>query len=174
VKQALEDVKTMMEKEDDEEILELSESSLVNVAEENRVPEIIQQTNPNSTDSNYVGVDDIIKQADQAANSLNSTNNSHSVKDRQENLENAHIENSLSSTISVKAAMETTASLKSLIKTVERKNQDGLSFRNGLLVEDLIKELIKPQISSWLDSNLPGIVKSVVEKEVRKLIPKED
>jgi cell pole-organizing protein PopZ len=65
-------------------------------------------------------------------------------------------------------------SIKSLIKMTERSNVDSLRLRSGNTVEDIIIEMVKPQIGSWLNDNLPEIVRSVVEKEVKKLVPKDE
>lgn len=77
---------------------------------------------------------------------------------------------SLVSDVSAKASKE---ALKNLIKATT-KPSTGLKFRSGTTVEELVVEIIKPELSSWLNENLPNIVKNVVEKEVRKLIPRED
>ena len=64
--------------------------------------------------------------------------------------------------------------MKLLLKSVSKQHTDGLSFRSGTTVEDLVIELLKPQLSEWLNHHLPGLVKHVVEKEIQKLIPRED
>lgn len=64
--------------------------------------------------------------------------------------------------------------LKELIKKVEKPVSDGLAFRSGTTVEELVIEILKPELSKWLDKNLANIVRSVVEKEVRKLVPRDD
>jgi cell pole-organizing protein PopZ len=64
--------------------------------------------------------------------------------------------------------------LKSLVKTVSKPHTDGFSFRSGMTVEDLVIEIVKPQLSEWLNQHLPSLVKHIVEKEVQKLIPRDD
>ena len=76
--------------------------------------------------------------------------------------------------ISTDIKEQSTNAIKELMKSVEKPNSDGLGFRNGTLVEDLVKELIKPELSSWLEKNLPSIVKNIVEREVKKLIPNDE
>jgi cell pole-organizing protein PopZ len=76
--------------------------------------------------------------------------------------------------LSEASAIATSEALKTLVKTVSKPNTDGLGFRSGSTVEDLINEMIKPYLKEWLDKNLPSIVKHLVEKEIQKLIPKED
>lgn len=75
--------------------------------------------------------------------------------------------------ISKATAKATAETLKSFAKSVS-KPIDQLNFRSGESIEDLVKELIKPYIKTWLDENLPIIVKHLVEKEIQKLIPKDD
>jgi uncharacterized protein len=43
------------------------------------------------------------------------------------------------------------------------------AFRSGATVEDLVLEALRPMLKDWLDSNLPGLVQSLVEKEIRRL-----
>lgn len=133
MRQALKDVKEMME-QGEEEVIELSEASLIKDG------------------------DTLIGDEKRSATELEFDNNE------------------IKTDISEKTVKETAESFKQFIKTVEKEKcpQDNLGFRNGTLVEDLVKELLKPQITSWLDANLSSIVKTVVEKEVRKLIPKDD
>lgn len=80
---------------------------------------------------------------------------------------------STTSLISKEVASESSKVLMDLVKAVEKPSSDGLKFRNGTTLEQLVIELIKPDLSKWLDENLPNIVKHVVEKEIRKLIPKD-
>ncbi len=78
--------------------------------------------------------------------------------------------------ISENTAEKTSALLQELkTKSAKNKNQAStLLFDSGETVEDMVRELIKPYLSTWLDQNLPLIVKNIVEKEVKKLIPSED
>jgi cell pole-organizing protein PopZ len=43
------------------------------------------------------------------------------------------------------------------------------AFRSGTTVEDLVMEALKPMLKDWLDNNLPALVRSLVEREVRRL-----
>ncbi len=45
----------------------------------------------------------------------------------------------------------------------------GAAFRSGATVEDLVRESLKPMLKEWLDGNLPALVQSLVEKEIRRL-----
>ena len=42
-------------------------------------------------------------------------------------------------------------------------------FRSGTTVEDLVIESLKPMLQEWLDGNLPALVRSLVEREIRRL-----
>lgn len=78
------------------------------------------------------------------------------------------------SMLSQNVAHQTSAALKDLVKKTSQPVTDGLHFRSGLMVEDLVIEAMKPYMKEWLDNNLPNIVKKLVEKEIRKLIPRDD
>lgn len=64
--------------------------------------------------------------------------------------------------------------LKNFMKMTEKNEIDTLKLRSGNTVEDIIIELMKPQLSEWLNKNLPALVASVVEKEIKKLVPKDE
>lgn len=78
------------------------------------------------------------------------------------------------SLISDESATKSSSELQKLVKSVSKSAVDHMSMRNGTTLEDIVIEAIKPYLSSWLDENLPIMVKSIVEKEIRKLIPNED
>ncbi len=44
-----------------------------------------------------------------------------------------------------------------------------IAFRSGTTVEDLVRESLRPMLREWIDSHLPGIVETLVEREIRKL-----
>ncbi|CAM6031497.1 unnamed protein product [Sphagnum compactum] len=58
--------------------------------------------------------------------------------------------------VSSEVEAESIEAIKSLIKSVEKPLSDGLSFRSGVTMEQLVIEMIKPKLSDWLDVNLPG------------------
>jgi|GEM_PF-5987321 cell pole-organizing protein PopZ len=43
----------------------------------------------------------------------------------------------------------------------------------GKTIEELTTEILKPEISKWLVNNLPGLVKQLVEKEIKLLTNRE-
>jgi cell pole-organizing protein PopZ len=74
------------------------------------------------------------------------------------------------SLISSKFASETSDILKNFAHTV--KDQDfetSSSSKNAL--EELIIEILKPELRRWLNENLPSLVKQLVEREIKKLMP---
>lgn len=81
-------------------------------------------------------------------------------------------EPSKSSLLDAKVLNETKEALSSMLKSVE-KHHDSPHFRSGTTIEELVIELLKPELKAWLNDNLPSIVKSVVEKEVRKIMPQD-
>lgn len=61
------------------------------------------------------------------------------------------------------------AALHALSHNPQPLPSGGLAFRSGATVEDLVIEAIKPMLKDWLDSNLPAMVRALVEKEIRRL-----
>jgi DNA polymerase III alpha subunit (gram-positive type) len=53
-------------------------------------------------------------------------------------------------------------------------NELGGALNNGKSVEELVKEILRPELTKWLNDNLPAIVKQLVEKEIKKIIPKNE
>ena len=43
------------------------------------------------------------------------------------------------------------------------------SLRSGITVEDLVVEALKPMLKEWLDGNLPELVRTLVEREIRRV-----
>ena len=50
---------------------------------------------------------------------------------------------------------------------------DCLSSKDEI-IEELVKESLKPELKKWLNKNLPIIVRQLVEKEIKKIIPKNE
>ncbi len=64
--------------------------------------------------------------------------------------------------------------IKELMHNIQRPKVDSPEFRGGFTVEDLVSETLKPLLKQWLDTNLEIIVRDVVEREIRKIIPREE
>ena len=86
-------------------------------------------------------------------------------------------ERKLSSTerlISFKAASESMKAFKNFLKAKEKHDVEKIALRSGITLEELIIEMLKPQLSDWLNKNLPDIVNNIVQREIKKLIPKDE
>lgn len=76
--------------------------------------------------------------------------------------------------ISEQSAHDAEAALKTLSEVVQKASApkiDSVAFRNGDTVEDLVTTMMKPILKEWLDTNLPKLVQSIVEKEIKRLMP---
>lgn len=71
--------------------------------------------------------------------------------------------------ISDEVAEEAKESLKHLTSKIDDNNKDKI-FNS---IEELVINIIKPEIKSWLNANLSGIVRQIVEKEVKRLTSKD-
>ena len=72
------------------------------------------------------------------------------------------------------AAQQSKVSLKEFVNTIREKHADSPHTRGGTSLEDLVIEAMRPFLAEWLSKNLPIIVKKIVEREVKHLIPKEE
>ncbi len=88
---------------------------------------------------------------------------------KQQDNSKLHEENKLIS----KTTEEATSTILNQLKQAVTK-KDHLRLNSQATVEDIVTEILKPQLKEWLDQNLPSIVKTIVEKEVKKLISPED
>lgn len=86
------------------------------------------------------------------------------------------------SLLSTKSASEATSILKNFADKVRDKHLDSVtsnasqhasSHRENIL-EELMIEMLRPALKQWLDENLPSIVKDLVEREIKKLMPAGD
>jgi uncharacterized protein len=69
----------------------------------------------------------------------------------------------------IAAPAATTADALMSDVTVAASLTKSPAFRSGATVEDLVLEALRPMLKDWLDGNLPGLVQSLVEKEIRRL-----
>lgn len=75
------------------------------------------------------------------------------------------------SLMSDKSAAETSNILQNLSEVT--KGEISRNTTKARTIEDLVVEMIRPQLSDWLDKNLPLLVKQLVEKEIRRMIPED-
>ncbi|MDD9335213.1 MAG: DUF2497 domain-containing protein [Rickettsiaceae bacterium] len=99
------------------------------------------------------------------------------VEDEANKLENnrhSELEEELlqTSLVSDKSAAETTKIFQHFSKTAKEISANA-SNPTVKTLEDIIIEMLRPQLSQWLNTNLPLLVKQLVEKEIQKLIPND-
>lgn len=75
--------------------------------------------------------------------------------------------------VSPDTAIATSTTLQQLINSIPRPTSDAPQFRGGHTIEDLTIEALKPMLKEWLDENLQVVVEDLLQKEIRKLIPKD-
>lgn len=78
-------------------------------------------------------------------------------------------ENILSQDIADKSSK----AIQNLLNNIPRPDLDSPAFRSANTLEDLVLEILKPMMKEWLDNNLEVIVRDIVEREIRKIIPRE-
>ncbi len=76
--------------------------------------------------------------------------------------------------ITEKVAEASSTTIKELVNNIPDKHVNSPQTRSGTSLEELVIEAMKPFLAEWLNNNLPIIVKKIVEKEVKRIIPKED
>ena len=68
-----------------------------------------------------------------------------------------------------------TLDLTDIVNEENSDYKDELSRSdNGKSMEELVKEILRPELKRWLNDNLPTIVKQLVDKEIKKIIPKNE
>lgn len=75
--------------------------------------------------------------------------------------------------VSETAAAASQAVLKEMMSAVPRQKVSSPATRGGTTLEDLVIEAIRPYLTEWMDKNLATIVKQLVEKEIKHLIPRD-
>ena len=75
--------------------------------------------------------------------------------------------------LSERPAIETTNLLKEFAEKASAAAKEGRRPKT-LTMEDLVIEMMRPQLSKWLDENLPALVKQLVEKEIKRLMPDDE
>lgn len=73
-----------------------------------------------------------------------------------------------------KVANESSETLKRLVENLPKSQIISPYTTGGITLEQLTIEAMKPFLAEWLNKNLPTIVKQIVTKEIRKLIPEEE
>lgn len=69
-------------------------------------------------------------------------------------------------------AEEAAEALRNLSQHIDAAGSGATKSLVGRTVEELMIDMLRPEISKWLNANLPSIVHKLVEKEIRRLVPK--
>lgn len=72
------------------------------------------------------------------------------------------------------AAEASSGALKQLMRSIPKHKHESPTLRADMTLEELVVEAIRPHLGEWLNENLPDIVKQLVQKEIRKLLPDEE
>ncbi|MFM9851667.1 MAG: DUF2497 domain-containing protein [Sphingomonadaceae bacterium] len=63
----------------------------------------------------------------------------------------------------------TAAASRNALESLATISAKPVSPSVGLTIDDLARELLRPMLKEWLDENLPGIVSSLVEREIARI-----
>ena len=63
---------------------------------------------------------------------------------------------------------------KDSLKDFAAKAQGSKKSNIYHTIDDLMIDTVKQEIKTWMNANLPTIVKQIVEKEIKRLIPKDN
>ena len=75
--------------------------------------------------------------------------------------------------ISETTFQETSESLKDFAVKAKHAAKAAQSPK-ALTIEKMVEQMMRPQLKEWLDNNLPALVRELVEKEIKRLIPDID
>lgn len=62
---------------------------------------------------------------------------------------------------------------KDALKDFVIKAKESNKYNPSITIDALVADAIKQEIKIWMNANLPTIVRQIVEKEVRRLTPKD-
>ena len=80
--------------------------------------------------------------------------------------------NDTANLLSGDAANAAKSSISSMLEKLQKPKDTTITpFRSGETVENLVMEMMKPMLKEWLDTNLPPMVQSIVEREIKKILP---
>ena len=75
--------------------------------------------------------------------------------------------------ISEATFQETAESLKDFAHKAKYAAKTAQSPK-ALTIDKMVEQMMRPQLKEWLDKNLPSLVRELVEKEIKRLIPDID
>lgn len=152
-------------KETDGDVLELSEAEIV-VDHSSEQPEASIKSESKPIDV-LQAIDDVIFETDEEAIQEEIKDSIAQMKIAKKSLPDNE---DLISTESAKLSQD---SIRTLRKTLGKSPTESAPLKNNVTMEELVIASMKPYLKEWLDKNLPQIVKSLVEKEIKKLIPED-
>lgn len=68
------------------------------------------------------------------------------------------------------AAAAATASVGSLLRTLDASREAMPVYRGGPTLEDLVREELRPLLKQWLDDQLPAMVERLVRVEIERVV----
>jgi uncharacterized protein len=71
--------------------------------------------------------------------------------------------------VSETATAEITSALGPLVRSASQERSVSVG-RNGVTLEDIVREEIRPVLKAWLDAHLPGLVERIVRAEIERVI----
>lgn len=75
--------------------------------------------------------------------------------------------------ISTSTLEESAESLKDFAEKVKNVARH-IKTPKALTIDKMVEQMMRPQLKEWLDNNLPSLVRELVEKEIKRLIPHID
>ncbi len=70
------------------------------------------------------------------------------------------------------AATSAIAQMLNIIASDMQKNSENHSVSESTTLEDVVILLLKSELQKWLNNNLENMVKSIVEDEIKRIMPK--
>jgi uncharacterized protein len=75
--------------------------------------------------------------------------------------------------LSAEMAQKSHLAIQNLLNNIPKPEILSPAMRNGTTIEDVVVESMKPLLKEWLDQNLEILVRDIVEREIKKLLPHE-
>jgi len=99
------------------------------------------------------------------------------AEDVSQNIMDKHLKSGMAENkpniLSEDIANKSSKAIQNLLNNIPRPDIDSPAFRSAITLEDVVMEMIKPMLKEWLDNNLEAIVRDIVEKEIKKIIPRD-
>ena len=134
----------------------------------------MNKENKNSQD---MSVEDILKSI---RGIINSTSNITPDNEEEDILELTNVvsdnksnESEEDSLLSGESATKVTEILKQFSEKITISAREDKMLKS-LTIEELVVAMVRPQLKKWLDENLPSLVRELVEKEIKQLIPTKE